>query len=330
MRKRKGVLLLLLDLALVLGLIAGVVYFKRREDARDAASLAQEALSRRYGRTISYQGREYPVKRNLYALLLIGTDNYIDDAKQLDIEAYYNLNLADFLVVLVFDHGEKTVTPVQICRDTMCEVPWISVNGITDGTEFEQITFAHTYGSGKEDSCVNTLTAVSMLMHDAPVDHFFAFTMDAVPVLNDLVGGVKVRLAEDLPALGAEFTRGAEVLLKGQSALRFVRYRDIDVLDSNVARMGRHRQYLEGFSEAAKAALAENGDLAVDAFRAAEPFLCTDLSVENISDITRWMQEYRLMSTLTPEGEYVMGEEFAEFYVDEGSLWDCVRTAYCG
>ncbi len=326
---KKKYLLLLLDIVLVIGLIAGVYFYKRREDTRDAASLAQEELSRRYGKTVSFHGQEYPLKRNLTALLLIGTDNYVDDAKQLDIESYYNLNLADFLVVLVFDHAARTVTPVQICRDTMCEVPWISVNGITDGTEFEQITFAHTYGSGKEDSCVNTLTAVSSLLYSAPVDHFFAFTMDAVPVLNDLVGGVRVRLTEDLPVLGPEYVRGAEILLKGQSALQFVRYRDIELLDSNISRMGRHREYLEAFSQAAKDALAENADLAADAFRAAEPFLCTDLSVENISDITRWLQEYRLEPTLTPEGEYVMGEEFAEFYVDEVSLWDCVRTAFC-
>lgn len=326
---KKKYLLLLLDVVLVIGLIAGVYFYKRRADDRDAASLSQEELSRRYEKTVSFQGREYPLKRNLTALLLIGTDNYLNDAKQLDIEAYYNLNLADFLVVLVFDHAARTVTPVQICRDTMCEVPWISVNGITDGTEFEQITFAHTYGSGKEDSCVNTLTAVSSLLYSAPVDHFFAFTMDAVPVLNDLVGGVRVRLTEDLPVLGPEYVRGAEILLKGQSALRFVRYRDIELLDSNISRMGRHREYLEAFSRAAKDALAENADLAADAYRAAEPFLCTDLSVENISDITRWLQEYRLEPTLTPEGEYVMGEEYAEFYVDEGSLWDCVRTAFC-
>ncbi len=42
-------------------------------------------------------------------------------------------------------------------------------------------------------------------------------TMDVVPILNDSVGGVTVRLTEDLPALGEEFVKDAEITLHGQS-----------------------------------------------------------------------------------------------------------------
>ena len=329
MSKKTKRILLILDLILVLGLAAGVLFYKKAADAGDTASLDPETLSARHTQSIQYEGQSYPLRRGLSAVLLIGTDNYVDDDRQMDFVTHYNMNLADFLVVLVIDHVGRTITPFQICRDTMCEVPWISVNGIEDGTEFQQITYAHSYGSGKEVSCLNTVKAVRNLLCGAPVDNYLAFTMDAVPLINDLVGGVEVRLEDDVPALGPEYVRGATLTLKGRDALRFVRYRDIELLDSNLARMARHRQYMTGFVDAARRAMAEDQDLAVKAFRAAEPFLCTDLSAENVSSLVSELAEYELLPAVTPEGEYVMGEEYAEFYVDEASLWECVRSVFC-
>ena len=331
MKKGTKWLLLILDLLLVVGLIMGIYFYKKQSDTQDAASLTQEDLSRRYQKSLTYEGREYPLKRQLTSVLLIGTDNFVGDAKQFDFgfDLDYNLNLCDFLVVLVFDHAGRTVTPVQISRDTMCEVPWISVNGITDGTEYQQIAFAHTYGSGKEDSCINTRTAVSDLLYGVPIDNYIAFTMDAVPVLNDLVGGVTVKLTDDIPALGPEYVRGAEVTLKGNAALRFVRYRDTELLDSNLTRMGHHRLYFAAFTQAARAAASGDEDLVTKGFRAVEPFVCTDLTVENVSDLVKQMEEYELLPAVVPDGEYVDGWEFPEYYMNEDSLWGCVQAAFC-
>ena len=261
--------------------------------------------------------------------LLIGTDNFINDSKQNEIEAFYNANMADFLVILVFDHANKTVTPFQISRDTMCDIPWLSVNGKVGGTEFQHITFAHTYGSGKEDSCVNTRNAVSSLLYDVPINSYFSFSMDAVPVLNDAVGGVTVRLEDDIPALGPEYVRGASVTLKGQAALRFVRYRDTTILDSNNTRMAHHRLYLTAFTEAAREAMAANEDFVTKVFRAAEPFLCTDLTIEQLTDISNSLNTYTILPTVTPTGHYVMGERYAELYLDEASLAECVKNTFC-
>ena len=321
----------MLNLLLAVGLVGGLVLYKQYSDKQDEEKLTQEDLTRRYRETVAIDGQDFPLKRQMSSVLLIGTDNFVDDDKQNDLgfDIDFNYNLCDFLIVLVFDHANKTITPVQICRDSMCDVPWISVNGITDGTVYQQIAFAHTYGSGKEDSCVNTRSAVSNLLCGVPIGNYFAFTMDAVPVLNDLVGGVTVKLTDDIPALGPQYVRGAEVTLKGKDALRFVRYRDTELLDSNLTRMAHHRLYLDAFTAASRAALEENEDLVTQAFKTLEPFLCTDLSIENISDIARWVEEYEMLPAVTPDGKYVMGEEFAEFLVDEDSLRECVRKVFC-
>lgn len=329
MKKSTKTIMLIVDAVLVLALIAGVWLYQRRSAEKELQAIGEEDLSRRYERSVTIDGQSVPLRRRLSSVLLIGTDNFIDDDKQNEIEAFYNANMADFLVVLVFDHAAKTVTPFQINRDTMCDVPWLSVNGLVGGTEFQHITFAHTYGSGKEDSCVNTRNAVSSLLYDVPIDNFFSFTMEAVPLMNDAVGGVTVTLDEDIPALGPEYVRGASVTLKGQEALRFVRWRDTNLVDSNNPRMARHRLYLQAFTAAAREALAANEDLATKLFKAAEPFLCTDLSVEQIADISTALRDYTILPAVTPDGQYVMGEDYAEFYVDESSLAECVKSTFC-
>ena len=320
---------MILDVLLIIGLVFGIRYFQKKAAEREEAKVSAEDLSRRYVETIRHGMKNYALKRHMTTVLLIGTDNSIYDNKQSDMELFYNYNVADFLVILAFDHSQKTVTPFQICRDTMCDVPWLSVNGLVGGTEVEQIALAHTYGSGKEDSCVNTRNAVSSLLFGLPIDHYLAFTMDTVPLVNDLVGGVTVTLEDSIPALGEDYVKGAAITLKGGASLRFVRYRDTSLLDGNLARMARQRQYLDAFTLAARKELGEKPDLVTDGFKLVEKYICTDLSVENISNMISNLSEYELLSVITPSGRYAMGEKYPEFYVEDKSLWSCVQTTFC-
>ena len=93
--------------------------------------------------------------------------------------------------------------------------------------------------------------------------------------------------------------------------------------------MSRHRQYLTAFAESSREALKTNDDLALEAYNSLQPYICTDLSVEGVTDLAHYLAEYELQPVLTPTGEYTKGEEFPEFYMDEASLWDCVFKAFC-
>ena len=316
-------------MAIFLVLLAALAVFaaffavQRSALEQDADLVSPEDAARRYRPSINYQGEDYPLKRNTSSLLLIGTDNFVDDEKQHE-GLPYNFNLADFLVVLVFDHRAKTITPFQICRDTMCEVPVTS-----GGTKRMQITLAHTYGSGGADSCENTREAVEGLLFEVPIDSYLAFTMDTVPYVNDLLGGITIRLEENIPELGPAYVRGAYITLRGAEALRFVRYRDTSLLDDNLRRMAHHRQYLTAFVETARKASADDSELPLRIFRAVEKFINTDLSAEKLSSLFNELNEYTVLPTVTADGTYGTGEDFAEFLVDEASLWDCVRAVFC-
>ena len=321
-KKRKASLIGLVIVAAV-AVLLGYYALQRRANIQDASLVSPEDAALRYRPSITYQGDNYPLKRNTSSLLLIGTDNFFDDEKQHE-GLTYNSNLADFLVVLVFDHSAKTITPFQICRDTMCEVPMTS-----GGTQRMQITLAHTYGSGREDSCENTRKSVEGLLFEAPINHYLAFTMDTVPYVNDLLGGITVTLEDDIPALGPNYVKGASIKLKGTEALRFVRYRDVSLLDDNLRRMAHHRLYLTSFVEAAREASADDPDLATRIYKAIEQFINTDLSVENVSSMLNNLNEYTILPTVTADGTYQPGEDFPEFIVDEASLWACVHSVFC-
>lgn len=316
---------LLIGMVVLTGIVVLLGYYalQRRAKAQDADLVKPEDAAMRYRPSLSYQGESYPLKRNMSTLLLMGTDNFIDDEKQYE-GLPYNFNLADFLVVLVFDHAARTVIPFQICRDTMCEVPVTS-----GGTQRMQITLAHTYGSGGKDSCENTRKAVEGLLFEAPIDNYLAFTMDTVPYVNDLVGGITVTLEDDIPALGPDYVKGARITLRGADALRFVRYRDTSLLDDNLRRMAHHRLYLTAFVDAARRASAEDHDLTARIFHTVEKFINTDLSVENVSTMTDNLNTYTILPAVTADGTYQPGQDFPEYIVDEASLWGCVRSVFC-
>ena len=329
MKKATKTVLILLIVLLAAGLGAGIFFVQQQANSEviEGAGSSENAVKAII--SLSREGNEYPLKKRTDIVLVLGTDRTEDKTTNSDIEAYYNYDLADFIALLVFDHDAKTVTPLQVNRDTMCAVPWLAVNGIVGGHRTEQICYAHTYGTGKNDSCENVRNAVSDLLYGVPVDNYIAFTMDAVPIINDLVGGVRVTLEDDVPALGEEYVKGANITLHGKDALRFVRTRDTLLLDSNLTRQNHQRLYLAGFTEAAREAVKANEDLAVDAFQAIDRFLCTDMTVNDISQAVDRLCEYTVLPVVSPEGELVMGEKYAEFYVDDDSLWDCVKSTFC-
>ena len=330
MMKKKLLLpaVIVLAIALIIMLVLGML--KARRD--DLLKSSEADRNRRFRPSITYMGQDYPLKRNMSCVLLIGTDNYVDDEKQIyDDNYYHNYNLADFLVILVFDHSAKTVTPFQIGRDTMCEVTRMNIAGQPLPSRYMQITLSHSYGTGKEDSCINTRNCVENLLFHIPIDNFFAFTMDAVPLINDLVGGVTVTLEHDVPTLGPDFVKGATVTLKGKDALSFVRYRNTDLMDSNLERMSNQRLYLNAFTNVAREAAGKDPDLAVRAFKLINPFLCTDLTVNDVQKMVDNLVAYEILPFVTPAGKYDFkeGEQFPGFYTDDAALWACVKPVFC-
>ena len=244
--KKTGILLLCV--ALLAALIAGASLMAKKdaEAPIENAGTAQNAAVKQ--ESLTYDGQEYPMKSHLQTVLLIGTDALeAYEEKTEGVKPFYNYHQADFLTLVVLDTENNTAEILQLNRDTMTDVPWLDVLGNYGGTEFKQLCLAYNYGDGGMKSCRNTVSAVSGLLFDAPIDHYIQIPMTAIGALNDLVGGVPVTIEEDMTAIDPAFTEGAAVWLDGEQAEKFVRARMGLENDTNLGRMKRQRQYLDSF-----------------------------------------------------------------------------------
>lgn len=318
-------------LAAVLVLLAGMLLLQRWENAQDApVSSSGEASSVEAGAPVDgreityYNGTAYARREDLETVLLLGVDKFEGETP----EGYINNQQADFLLLLVMDKENETCTPIQLNRDTMTQIQILGVTGEPAGTFTGQLALAHTYGSGEEDSCVNTVLAVSNLLYGMEIDHYVSLTMDGVALLNDLVGGVTVEVLDDFSGIDDSLVQGETVTLKGQQALTYVRSRGGMEDSSNLHRMERQRQYLSALQQQLKAAVQQEDGFTLDALLQLNEYMVSDCTVNQLSDLGDSLAAYQVSDILTTPGDAQEGEEFMEFTVDEAALQQLVMDVF--
>lgn len=268
-----------------------------------------------------YDGTWYTQKEQLNAVLVMGLD---DQGQLQQTESYRNQRQADFILLLVFDDEKKTVQGIQLNRDTMASIPMLGVTGKQAGSYQGQLALAYTYGNGAEPSCQNAAKAVSDFLYGVEIDHYVALTMDAVPVLNDCVGGVPVPVSAEFAAAEPTVPSGEKVLLDGAQAMTFLRARSNLSDSSNTSRMERQRQYLTGLVTQLRSAAKTQEDFIVSTLLELSPYLISDCSINMLSDLSNEMLTYDNLGILQPEGIIKQGKEFVEFYADDAVLQDMV------
>lgn len=319
-RKIALILCVVLLAALVLG-----AFLMMGEEPIEGAGTVQNVIQ-----YLTYQGTEYPIKKHIETVLLIGTDSTEQYEEQTEgLREFYNYNQADFLMLLVLDRDTNTAQILQINRDTMTDVPWLDVLGRYGGTEYKQLCLAFNYGDGGAKSCRNTVDAVSSLLFDAPIQSYIQVPMSVIPVINDLVGGVPVTITDDLTAIDPAFVKGATVRLNGTQAEKFVRSRMELADDTNLARMRRQRDYLDSFQKCAREAINTDSEFVVKMLEKLGEYLQSNLTGQQLSDLITQLDKSEVSPIRTPEGTLIVGEEHYEFYVDEDSLWELVKATYC-
>ena len=284
---------------------------------------AEQPLPDTESDVLTYDGEEYVLRDGIETLLVLGLDTYAGETP----ESYNNDKQADFLLLLVMDTENDTCKAIHINRDTMADINVLGVAGEKVGTVRKQIALSHTYGNGREVSCRNVANAVSDLL-GVEVDHYVSVTLDAVPVYNDLVGGVTLEILDDFSAVDPAMVEGSTVTLTGEQALKYVRVRQGLEDSSNSRRMTRQKQYLEALYERSRQCAREQEDFVPQAALAVTDYLVSDCSGNKLEDLMSRFAEHPLDTVLSPEGELVKGEEFMEFYPDEDSLRQTVIECF--
>ena len=327
----KKVVVLLIIVALLAALIAGAALMSKKEAEApiENAGTAQNAAVK--PKSLTYNGQEYPMKTHLQTVLLIGTDA-VEAYEQTTegVKPFYNYNQADFLTLLVLDTDNNTAEILQVNRDTMTDVPWLDVLGNYGGTEFKQLCLAFNYGDGGPKSCRNTVSAVSSLLFDAPIDYYMQVPMTAIPVLNDVVGGVPITFQEDMTDIDPAFVKGATVRLDGSQAEKFVRSRMGLTDDTNTYRMERQLQYLDSFQNCAREAIDTDSQFVLTLLEKLSDYLQTNLTGDQLVNFITQLDESEISPIRPPQGTLTLEDGHYAFYVDLDPTWEDVKRAYCG
>lgn len=300
-------------------------YSDEADESDEGENQGDDLLDEEEVEEVYYNNQWYAKKSGLETVLLIGVDKYLKDTGD---ETYLNTQQCDFLMAIILDHDNKSYTALHINRDTMTNINILGLNGELAGSMNAQIALAHTYGSGGEDSCENTVTAVSNLLSGTEISHYISVTMDAIPIVNDAVGGVKVVVMDDFSNIRSDFVQGEEITLVGEQALAYVRSRGGLEDSSNLHRMERQKQYLTALKQTFDSKVQDNPALILSILMSINDYMVSDCTVNELSDIASYTHVYEFKGIQYIEGEAIVGEKFVEYYYDEDALNDLIIELY--
>jgi len=267
-------------------------------------------------KTIRRDGVAYFPRQDITVLMVLGID---EPGMAQDSGFHVNSGAADVVSLLIFDETNQSTTVLHLNRDTMLDMSTLGIDGRYAGTAHGQLALAHTYGSGLEDSCVNVRDTLERFLPGLTVDYYISLRMDALPILNDAVGGVTVTVTDDFSNVDPTITMG-ELTLNGEQALSFIRSRSGVGDQLNVSRMERQKLYMDAFLRAFRQKEGESEEFVLQTFDAVSPYVVTDCTVTTLSSLLDKYADLPVAEFVSPEGENIMGEEYYEFHVDEEKL----------
>ena len=319
-RKNKPLILLISILILVIVVLYSGLQFL------ESTVLAGEEIVQptTASKTVTSEGVSYFPRQDITVLMILGID---ERGPVVASDSYNNEGECDVVMLAIFDETAETFHVLALNRDTMMEVPNLGLGGKYAGSFVEQLALSHTYGTGLEDSCENTRKAVSDFLGGITIDYYLSMNMDAIPILNDAVGGVTVSVEDDFGYVDSGIPMG-EVHLMGDQALTFVQIRKDVGTQLNISRMERQRAYMNGYMEALNKQQNQSTGFVLDVYEQISPYIVSDCSANTLSNLVSRFSSYTMGEIVSPKGENVMGEEFMEFYVDEDALNELVLQLF--
>ena len=264
---------------------------------------------------IEYNGKKYELRDDVETVLVMGLDQMGESSAN---NSYNNDLHADFLMLLVIDNTDRTVDAIPISRDTIANVTVLGIGGKQIDKIPQQISLAHSYGSGGLDSCRNVSRAVSDLL-GIKIDYCASLKMDAVRIVTDKVGGVEVVIPEDMTMINEKFVEGETVFLTGEEALQFVTGRQGLDDSTNHSRMKRQAMFIDSLYERLYAEMRLDEELDTELIELLTNYMVSNCSSSELERLSDKLRDYIRGKTYNINGEYTVGD-FMEFHADEDSV----------
>ena len=285
-------------------------------------------------------------KQNIETYLIIGTDvkgKMTKDVVKTTTKRYepgetqnttadkdvYNPGRADVITLLVIDREKNTYALLPIDRDTITAVDSLDENGKYLATTDIQLALAYECADGKEQSCENTMKAVSNLLHDQYIDEYAALSQDAIKKINNMVNGVTVKIRDDFSKSDKTLKMGETVKLNDDQASHFVHDR-MNVGDgSNECRIRRQNEYMKGLKKKVAERTDKNPKFPLQAYRNLNDYMITSIAGTDASKITKAVLKNMYLGTFKIKGKSKTDDYgYNAFYYDKKSRDDVVRKLF--
>jgi len=311
-------------LVFVAGMIAVVSFESMTSSPVENAGQQLTAYKTGSKRAEYYVDGQWIAQKDLETLLVIG----LDDVGGFEYSnSYNNTSQADFMALLIRDKKSGQFNAIHFNRDTMTRIPVLGVTGQKAGYITGQLALAFTYGRGREDSCQNTMEAVSHLLYGIEIDHYIVVTMDSVPIANDWVGGVTVEVLDDFTGINETMIKGKKTTLVGQQALDYVRIRRGLEDSTNLHRMERQRQYADEWLKLATPLFKDPASV-IDLVVQLSDYHFSDCTAGELADFANAYANHPFDTMHTLAGENVLGDVYMEYYIDEEAVKEMVLELF--
>ncbi len=308
-----------------------------------------EESAKKHNRTdkiVKIGGVECMPKANIETYLIIGTDvkgkltkdvvktttkkrEPGETTAKADEKDTYNPGRADVITLLVIDREKNTYALLPIDRDTITAVDSLDENGNYLATTDIQLALAYECADGKEQSCENTMKAVSNLLHDQYIDEYAVLSQDAIKKINNMVGGVTVKIKDDFSQSDKSLKKGETVKLSDDQAAHFVHDR-MNVGDgSNECRMRRQNDYLKDLKKKVGEKTDKNPGFPLQAYKNLDDYMVTSIASNDASKITKAVLKNKYLGTFKIKGKTKVDDYgYNAFYPDKNSLNEVVRKLF--
>lgn len=272
---------------------------------------------------ITYKGKQYQYNSDIINFLCLGIDKDLamEEKRETGSEG-----LADVILLVSVNVESNEFKILAIPRETVVPVKVLDTGGNFVKTENKEITLQFAYGRDAKMSCELMTEAVSNLLYKLPVQRYCAINFQALPVLNDAIGGVRLTALETVEWWNGAFYEGQELHLLGQSALDYVRQRDEYVAGSSMGRLERQKQYVTCYMDQAKAAVKADLTLPIQLYQGLSEHMRTDVTAEDIAYLVPEVLDMNLTMdniTMVP-GITVQEGELEKYHVDQDALKELV------
>lgn len=349
-RKKSGIekvimclLSTVLIIMLVLGL-AGTILYKSGEMALKASANAAEPtmvvdieeVSRikqnlEHNNSVAWQedwvvydGKVYEYRDDMLNFLLLGIDHGGSLSSETEL-SNWNAGQADTIFLVSLNQTDRKISVIAIPRNSMVNVEIFNSESERVETIYNQICLQYGYAGGGELGLRKMKESVSELMCGLPIHGACAVSFNAISVITDRLGGIKVIVPDDMTAYNKAYVQGSTQILTGKNVVDYLRYRQYDTLGSPTTRLERQKDFMRVAMGQVMQEVKANPVLVKDLYEAVRPYMNTDISV----DEAVYIASKALDCTLAEQSFYQLaGEDKAEYFVMDNGKQDFYDDYY--